>query len=315
MAANVETMFYVKEKPWHGLGERVEEALNSKDALRMAGLDWTVDQHDVVVDGVVVPNYKANVRSSDNKVLGIVSNRYKIVQNVDAFEFTDAIIGNGEIEVKYETAGCLANGKRVWMLAKMPDVDVMGDVVEPYMVFTNTHDGSGSIKVAMTPVRVVCQNTLTLALNKANRIWTTKHMGDMESKMHEAEISLGLAKAYMEEFTETAEILQQKHISDNVLTEFLEIAFPIPKFDNNLPIDRKVANAIYMRDTFLSWYKSIDDVAKFRRTGWELYNLMSDFISHMTPLRNTKSLAENRFMSMVDGNKSLQLTQDFIMGL
>ncbi len=313
MSANVETMFYVKEKPWHGLGERVEEALNSKDALRIAQLDWTVDQKKVTVDGLVVPQYKANVRSSDGKVLGIVSDRYKIVQNVDAFEFTDAIIGNDDVEVKYETAGALANGKKVWMLAKMPSTTILGDEVEPYMVFTNTHDGSGAIKVAMTPIRVVCQNTLTLALNGASRTWTTKHMGNMESKMHEAQVTLGLAKEYMEEFESMAEILQQKYISDDALAQFMEIAFPIP-FGKNVT-DRRANNAEYMRGSFLDLYRSVEDVAKFRRSGWELYNLVSDFTSHMTPLRNTTSLAENRFISLVDGHKTLQQAQDFIIKL
>lgn len=310
---NIETMFYAKSPVWHGLGIRTDEALNSKDALRMSGLDWTVDQHEVVVDGSRVPNYKANVRSSDGKVLGIVSDRYKIVQNTDAFEFTDAIINNGDIEVKYETAGSLSNGKRVWLLAKMPNTTILGDTVEPYMVFTNTHDGSGAIKVAMTPTRVVCQNTLTLALNTAKRTWTSKHMGDMESKMHEAQVTLGLAKAYMEEFEEMAEILQQKHISDNSLADFMELAFPIPNDKN--ATDRKVNNAEYMRSSFLELYKSIEDVQKFNRSGWQLYNLVSDFTSHMIPLRNTISLAENKFMSFVDGHKTLQLTQDFIMNL
>ncbi len=242
-----------------------------------------------------------------------VSDRYKIVQNTEAFEFTDAIASNGDVEVTYETAGSLSNGKRVWMLMRMPNTTILGDTVEPYMVFSNTHDGSGAIKVALTPIRVVCQNTLTLALNNAKRVWTTKHMGNMESKMHEAQVTLGLAKAYMDEFEEMAEILQQKHISDNALIDFMELAFPIPNDKN--ATDRKINNAEYMRSSFLELYKSIEDVQKFRRSGWELYNSVSDFVSHMTPLRNTTSLAENRFMDMVDGNKILQTTQDFIMSL
>lgn len=313
MSANIESMMYVKNTPWHGIGNNCKEALNSKDALRMAELDWTVDQHKVYVDGNVIPKYKANVRSSDGRVLGIVSDRYKIVQNTEAFEFTDAIIGNGEIEVRYETAGSLAQGKKVWLLAKLPDAKILGDKVEPYLVFTNTHDGSGAIKVATTPIRVVCQNTLTLALNNAKRVWTTKHMGNMESKMHEAQVTLGLAKAYMDEFEEMAEILQQKHISDNALVDFMELAFPIPNDKN--ATDRKINNTEYMRSSFLELYKSIEDVQKFRRSGWELINVVSDFVSHMTPLRNTTSLAENRFMDLVDGNKTIALAQEFAMNL
>lgn len=313
MSANVESMFYVKEKPWHGLGERVEEALNSKDALRVAGLDWTVDQKKVFVDGVAVPGWRANVRSSDKRVLGIVSDRYKIVQNVDAFEFTDGIIGNGDIEVLYETAGSLASGKRVWLLAKMPTTTILGDDVEPYMVFTNTHDGSGSIRVAMTPIRVVCQNTLTMALRGAERVWNTKHMGNMEEKMHEAAITLGLAKQYMENFEPMAENMEQIAISTATLEEFMNAVFPVPDVVKSTA--RKVANANYMRESFLSLYKAIDNIEKFRYTGWGLYNAVSDFATHMTPLRNTATYAERKFMDVVDGNKMLQQTQDFILKL
>ena len=113
MAANVETMFSVREKPWHGLGKIVMEAPTSKDALRLAGLDWNVVQEPIYTEfNEVVEGYKANVRDSDRKVLGVVSDRYKVVQNTDAFSFTDELLGKG---VRYETAGSLQEGKKRWM--------------------------------------------------------------------------------------------------------------------------------------------------------------------------------------------------------
>ena len=143
MAANVENMFYVREVPWHGLGTRVEEALTSADALRLAGLDWRVEQKPIqVCGGNQIENFKANIRSTDGKVLGVVSDRYQIVQNVEAFDFTDELIGG---DVRYETAGSLQEGRKVWMLAKMPTTKIVGDDVEPYLCFSNTHDGSGEI--------------------------------------------------------------------------------------------------------------------------------------------------------------------------
>lgn len=184
MAANVETMFYVREKPWHGLGTCVEEAPTSADALRLAGLDWEVKQRNIqVCGGAKIENFKANVRSSDGAVLGVVSDRYQIVQNAEAFSFTDELIGG---DVRYETAGSLQNGKKIWLLARMPVQKIVGDDVEPYLCFSNTHDGSGSIRVCMTPIRVVCNNTLNLALNSAVRSWSTKHVGDIDHKMQEA---------------------------------------------------------------------------------------------------------------------------------
>lgn len=169
MAANVESMFYVREKPWHGLGTMVMEAPDSEAALTLAGLNWNVIQKNIktVDGGNIISGFKANVRDSDNSVLGIVTDRYKVVQNMEAFAFTDALLGEG---VRYETAGSLQNGRRTWMLARLPHQYIInGEEITPYLVFMNSHDGSGSIKVAMTPVRVVCQNTLNLALATAKR--------------------------------------------------------------------------------------------------------------------------------------------------
>ena len=185
MAANVETMFSVREKPWHGLGTVIANAPTSEEALRLAGLDWNVYQTDLVTDsGLAVLGYKANVRDSDDSVLGIVTDRYKIVQNHEAFQFTDALLGAG---VRYETAGSLQDGKKTWILAKMPnEYIVSGDQISPYLVFFNSHDGSGSIRCAITPIRVVCQNTLNLALSTAKRSWSAVHTQSVNDKMHEA---------------------------------------------------------------------------------------------------------------------------------
>ena len=140
MPANVETMFYVREKPWHGLGTEVQEAPTSADALIYAGLDWEVIQKDVYTEGGRrIDGYKANLRSTDSAALGIVSDRYKVVQNEDAFQFTDDLLGAG---VTYETAGALQGGRKVWMLARMPNRYIIaGDEIAPYLVVMNSHDG------------------------------------------------------------------------------------------------------------------------------------------------------------------------------
>ena len=154
MPALVETMFSVRETPWHGLGTIVNDAPTSENALRISGLDWKVVQDDVFTDrGERILGYKANIRDTDRKILGVVSDRYKVVQNTDAFSFTDELLGQG---VKYETAGSLQDGRRVWLLARMPKKYVNGnEEICPYLVFSNSHDGTGAVKVAITPVRVV----------------------------------------------------------------------------------------------------------------------------------------------------------------
>ena len=198
MSANVETMFFTRVTPWHGLGTRVEEAPGSKEALVLAGLDWKVVQKPIFTeDGLPVNGFKANIRDRDSQVLGVVTNRYKVVQNEDAFAFTDKLLGEG---VTYETAGSLQDGRRTWILAKLPQRYIIsGDEITPYLVFMNSHDGTGAIKAAMTPVRVVCQNTLNLALSTAKRSWSTNHTGDIKGKLEDARNTLLYADLYMGE--------------------------------------------------------------------------------------------------------------------
>ena len=146
MPANVETMFYTRVAPWHGLGVCVENALNSAEALKASGLNWNVVQQPIMTeDSVPIPGYKANIRDTDNRVLGVVSDRYRVVQNSEAFAFTDALLGEG---VKYETAGSMQDGKKIWLLAKLPDKYIIeGEQIEPYLVFSSSHDGSGGSKL------------------------------------------------------------------------------------------------------------------------------------------------------------------------
>lgn len=206
MSANVESMFYTREKPWHGLGTRVEEAPTSADALHLAGLDWEVAQEQIFTErGDAIAGYKVNVRDSDRKILGVVSDRYKIIQNREAFSFTDTLLGSG---VRYETAGSLQEGKRVWLLARLPrEYIIAGERISPYLVFSNSHDGSGAVRVALTPIRVVCNNTLNLALEKASRSWSMIHTGNISDKMQEAKDTLFMAETYMDSLGEEFERL------------------------------------------------------------------------------------------------------------
>ena len=178
MAANFESGFSANGiELWHGLGEIIKDAPTSEDAIRIAGLDWDVIPKPIYDEfGRELPGYKVNIRSSDNMALGIVTDRYKVVQNREAFAFTDELLGQG---VRYETAGSLSSGKRVWMLARMENTWLAEEEISPFMVFTNSHDGTGAIRVAMTPVRVCCENTLNLALKTADRHWSCVHKGDI----------------------------------------------------------------------------------------------------------------------------------------
>ena len=299
MAANVESMFYVRQVPWHGLGTMVQEAPTSEDALHIAELDWRVEQTPVFTDaGIEIPGYKANRRNTDGSILGIVSDRYKIVQNTEAFEFTDAIVGETEDGVvKYETAGSLCGGKRIWLLAKMPTKKVLDDDVEPYMFFSNSHDGTGAIKVGMTPVRIVCANTLAIALNTAKRQWSTKHVGDMQSKLEEAKLCLRMADSYMANLDVEADRLANAKLYREQIEEILDEMFPA---DDNTS-ERKKNNIIQFKNQFWTAY-NMPDIQKFEDSAWMAVNAMSDVITHSAPRRNTASYNENRWGKIMDGH-------------
>lgn len=297
MSANVETMMSVREMPWHGLGTIVQEAPTSHDAIEIAGLNWEVISNPIFDNmGREIKGYKANTRSTDESVLGIVSNKYQIVQNREAFEFTDNLVANGD--VRYETAGSLRNGKQVWLLAKLDGVKVAGDDVDPYICFTNTHDGTGAIKVCMTPIRVVCNNSLNIALNTAKRMWSTKHMGDMESKLLEAKETLGLANNYMVALDEAADKFANTKITDAEIEKVLNDLFPVDLVKDT---PRKINNVKELKDNFYICYM-MPDIAKFRNTQWGVINAMSDMVTHMSPARRTETYQENNWGRIINGH-------------
>ena len=297
MAANVETMFSVREKPWHGLGKIVMEAPTSKDALRLAGLDWNVVQEPIYTKfNEAVEGYKANVRDSDRKVLGVVSDRYKVVQNADAFSFTDELLGKG---VRYETAGSLQEGKKVWLLARLPREYILGgERISPYLVFSNTHDGSGSVKVAVTPVRVVCNNTLNLALDTASRSFSMVHTGNIQDKIQEAKDTLFRAESYMDCLGAEFEQLRRQKITDAQVKEYIELLLPIEK--DSTQIQSK--NILRLREDMRKRYYDAPDLQRVGNNAYRFINAVSDFATHAKPLRRTANYNENLFARTIDGN-------------
>ena len=310
MPANVESMFYVRETPWHGLGINVDEALNSSEALVMGGLDWTVSQKNVFTDdGNLIPKYKANIRESDDKVLGVVTDRYRVVQNSEAFAFTDTLLGSG---VRYETAGSLQEGKKVWLLAKLPnDYIICGDEISPYLVFSNCHDGTGAIKICMTPIRVVCANTLNMALHDAKRLWTTIHTGNMSTKLGEAQKTLFQAEQYMSHLNIETELLNKIKLSDSKVLEYINELILMP--DNASPVQER--NISKLRDDMKIRYFDAPDLQDVGKNAYRFINAVSDFATHAKPLRETSTYKENMFAKTMDGNPLIDKAYDLMKAI
>ena len=297
MPANVESMFYVRETPWHGLGTKVMEAPDSEGALIAAGLNWNVIQEPIFTgENEPIRGYKANIRDSDRRVLGVVTDRYKVIQNQEAFAFTDELLGQG---VRYETAGSLQDGKKVWLLAHMPhEYIISGERISPYLLFSNTHDGSGAIKVALTPIRVVCNNTLNLALSTAKRSWSMVHTGDIRSKMQEARDTLFMAERYMDELGKEFEALRLKKLSDQKVMEYIEILLPVE--DGSTP--QQIKNIERLREDMKIRYFDAPDLQDTGKNAYRFINAVSDFATHAKPLRRTANYKENLFARTAEGN-------------
>lgn len=297
MSADIESMFYTREAPWHGLGTKVIEAPDSRNALVLAGLDWNVIQEPIYTGArEPVEGYRANIRDTDRKVLGVVTDRYKVVQNHEAFAFTDSLLREG---VRYETAGSLQGGKRIWLLAHMPhEYMISGERFSPYLLFSSTHDGSGAVKVALTPIRVVCQNTLNLALSTAKRSWSMMHTGDIKGKIQEARETLLMAEDYMDRLGKEFEELRKKPLTDKGVMDYIEVLLPTE--DGSTP--QQIKNMRRLQEDMAHRYFDAPDLQDVGKNAYRFINAVSDFATHAAPLRKTANYRENLFSRTVDGN-------------
>ena len=219
-----------------------------------------------------------------------------MVQNEDAFRFTDDLLGAG---VTYETAGALQGGRKVWMLARMPQRYIIaGDEIAPYLVVMNSHDGSSGIKVAMTPIRVVCQNTLNLALSSAKRVWTTKHTENVMSRVHEARETLRLAERYMGELGRGIDNLTRLKLTDKRVLEMMQEFFPVT---GDMPDAQKRNNLRLLEDLKLRYWEA-PDLSHVGKNAYRFINAVSDFATHADPIRRSKNYKENLFLRTIEGN-------------
>ena len=222
-------MAWAGETPWHGLGTQVPADLTPEQMLQAAGLDWRVNKIPAYADinGEKVDiGRSALVRDFDNKILDVITDDWQPCQNAEAFEFFNDFVGAGDMEM--HTAGSLRGGKIVWGLAKVNESFELfgGDKVDSYLLFTNPHSYGQSIDVRFTPIRVVCNNTLTLSLSKnANQMVKVSHRnafdGDKVKEM------LGVASDKLANYKEMAQYLGSKRYSEESVVDYFKRIFPM----------------------------------------------------------------------------------------
>jgi len=213
MPHEVETMMYTGTVPWHGLGTRLDNPATAQEAIIAAGLDWEVQREPIytgVNRDVKIKDRFAICRTdrldqNDGGQLAVVGRDYTPLQNREAFGFLDPVVGEGG--AVYHTAGSLRSGRRIWMLAKLPGhIRVVGDdIAEKFVLLSNAHDGTAAVRIGLTPIRVVCQNTLNLALSGMRGL-SIHHNPDVAKRVQDAHRLLGLVNESMTK----AELIMQK---------------------------------------------------------------------------------------------------------
>ena len=234
------SFFSVKEKAWHGLGQIVQDYPTSGEAIKHAGLDYTVEKRPlftydnennaanedtgIKIPEIDVPDFFATIRTDTEQVLGVVGKDYEVVQNVDAFSFFDAIVGGDGIQ--YETAGALGKGERIFITAKLPGYIKVGDddLIEKYLFLTTSHDGYGSILTAFTPVRIVCANTLNAALRNYSNSIKIRHTANAKQILEQAHKVIGIANKLTEQMETIFNHWAKVHITDPAIKKLIQLA-------------------------------------------------------------------------------------------
>lgn len=289
-------VFVTRQPAWHKLGTVVSEAQTSEEAIKLAGLDWEVEMWPLQTFGLGqgggvkvldVAGHHATVRTDTGAVLGVVSSKYRVFQNRDAFDFMDDLVG--ERLAMYETAGALKGGRKVWMLAKLPrGLRVAGtdDVIEPYVLLANSHDGSMSLRMIPTSVRVVCQNTLNLALGRAGSAGVTiRHVETPASRVADARLNLGIIASRVERFQEEVDALAGVDMSGAGVRDYFRGVFNLPN-PRGLPAgddrtDRqRAADARLLEQLLDNFEAGENNLRGIGGTAWAAFNSVSQFVDH-----------------------------------
>ena len=303
--------FLTKEKLHTGFGETIT-AKSYDGILKQAGLDWSVNVHPAFADFngtmIPVPGMNVVVRHQDQKALGVVSNKYKVVNNRDAFNFTESLIDSGEIE--FIRGGSYKGGKSTWLEAKVTtDYAILGDKTECYLIFKNTHDGTGSVICMIVPTRVACSNALNLALRNAPRHWRCVHSGDPLEKIAAAKEVLLSGTAYMEALEVEANKLNKIKLSDETIIQFTNRLFPI---EDDMTDRIKETRRTY-RDQLLQVFNDKDDLQDFGKTGYRYISAVADYVDHVDGKRTTSTATANRFMKVSYGSDILDKAYNMVL--
>jgi phage/plasmid-like protein (TIGR03299 family) len=290
--------FVAGEPAWHRLGVNVADAQTSESAIKLAALNWEVRKEQVTywnraqATWANVDGSYAIVRGDTEQALGIVGEFYRPLQNAEAFDFMDSIVG--EKLAIFETAGALKGGRRVWCLAKLPGtIEVKGDdVVQPYILLTNSHDGTSAVRILPTTVRVVCQNTLNLALGRAGASgFSIVHTVSMAGRVAQAREALGMIGNRFGEFQQQSQTLARRSLNSEQLAKY---------FAGLIATRSEKSQKKLLAAFFENLHNSRNNIAGIGGTAWAAYNAVSEFADHQLAVTGKTQLErdDNRLQSI-----------------
>lgn len=290
-----QTIFVDRTTTWHAIGKDVSECKNMEQVLRASGLDYEVYKEPVcVIDDKdrpeAIPNRYATVRDSDHHIYDVVSDKFEIIQNRQAFDFV-SYMGD---ELQFEKAGETENGM-VYIIGKLPEVNILGDAFTPHVLFRNGFNGKVKITAAICPLRIVCQNQFNFAFKNTENTVTIRHVQNAESKLAEAREVLRMSAKYMEEINAMAQQYVGIKLTPEQLEKVMEDLFPTDKTGEMNAYKRNRLEVA--RERFTKAYNA-DDNGNFRGTAWGIINAYTDFITHREPTGNSATKEEGKFMTV-----------------
>ncbi|PSK90843.1 DUF932 domain-containing protein [Taibaiella chishuiensis] len=331
------SFFSVKQKAWHGLGKIVTEHPTSEEAIVHAGLDYEVVKTPLYTFGnslsitengietveaqVSVPDYFATMRTDNNSVLGVVGKDYEVVQNADAFSFFDAIVGGGD-GILYETAGALGKGERIFITAKLPDYIRVGnnDMIEKYLFLTTSHDGSGSITAAFTPIRIVCQNTLNAALKGTTGAIKIRHTVNAKQRLDQAHRILGMTNTLTIEMEGIYNHWANVRITDKDLQRLIQLAMvPNKETLNNLLTGKIDDLSTLYKNTCNDVYEyamssESQQLETTKGTVFGAYNAVTGYFQNVRKFKNDEAKVQSLLMGgtgQLRSQNTFNLCNDF----
>ena len=272
---------------WTNIGANITEATTVEEALKLSHLDYTVEKVPVYLEnGTAIPGAFCTKRENSDLTYGVVGSQFEIVQNIEGFDFINSMVPEG---LKFLKAG--ENHKFIYIIAQLPEFDLMGDKVAPHVIFQNSHSGSTTLKATIAPLRIVCENQFNLTFRKAANKISLRHTKSIKGRLHTAQEVLIHSSDYISEFQKEAILMAQHKVSKKQVDSLLDDIFEIKEEFNPTQVRRMEEK----RERFLAAYNA-DDNQNFIGSQWGLVNAYTDFVTHKPLRKDTEQARENHFI-------------------